>query len=703
MSLDSFFAPASIAVIGASPDRTKIRGRLFHLLRANGYPGIIYPINPSYQEIEGLKCHPTLASVGAPIDLAIVAIPAPSVLETLARSAEAGVRNAVVISSGFAEESEVQAAAQAEIAAIAQRSGMRILGPNTEGFHNETGKVAANFSPTVELKPGEERLVATTQRVGIVAQSGGMGFALFNRGLALGLTFSYVVSTGNEVDLTVADFLDYMVDDAATSAILLFLESVRAPAQFAAAAARAAAKGKPIVAIKIGRSGAGERAAQSHTASIAGWDAAYEAVFRTHNVTIARDPDEAVAILATLTTSPPARGNRVGIVTVSGGAGAWQADMLSAVGLEVPELRPKTQAVMRDFMPSYGSPRNPVDITAQGVTTGGSIRAIEALCDGDEVDIVVVAASLSSEQRVSVDPAALKPILAAQKKPVLISSYTQPSLLARRAMAGAGAVIHTAIEPMAKAARAIVERGRFLAGEARPASQPLALAAGPQAETLAEFEAKALLAGCGLPMPPQRLVTAAQELEGAAADLGFPLAVKIQSRDILHKTEIGGVKLGVADLAALRRAFADVRKAAHARTPAAKIAGVLIEAMAGKGVEIIVGAIRDPGFGPVLMVGAGGIATEVFKDVTYRLAPVDERQALAMLSELRSAPLLHGFRGAPRADVTALAKLVAHVSAIAAVNREAIREIELNPVIVHTDGHGCSIADALIVLEAQGA
>src|SRR5580698_1794261 len=369
--LDTFFAPDSIALIGASRDLEKIPGRLLSMLRKNEFPGKIYPINPNYGDIDGLKCYPTIADVGAPIDLAVVIIPARAVLGALEQCAAAGVKNAVIISSGFAEEGGDSAAMQDAIVALAKKTGMRISGPNAEGFYSQVQKVAATFSPTVDVKPGEPQLIATSRRIGIVAQSGGIGFAIYHRAKALGLAFSYVVSAGNESDLGAGEFLDYMVQDSSTDVILLFIEGIRDVEKFLAAAQRAAEMKKPVIVTKVGRSGAGERAAASHTASMAGWSAAYDAVFAKYGFIISNDLDEAVAIAAVLTTNPLPRGDRVAVLTVSGGAGIWGADTVSLQGLQVPELSAPIQTEIAKWMPSYGSARNPIDLTAQGAHAGG--------------------------------------------------------------------------------------------------------------------------------------------------------------------------------------------------------------------------------------------------------------------------------------------------------------------------------------------
>jgi acyl-CoA synthetase (NDP forming) len=691
--LGNFLSPRSVAIVGASPEPHKIRGTLLHLLMKNGFSGAIYPVNPNYAEMAGLRCYARASDVKAPIDLALVAIPAAGVLAALEDCAAAGVRNAIIISSGFAEDSVAPSDLQEAVVALAHRTGMRVCGPNAEGFHNEIDQVTATFSPAVDRET-DTAVAASPRRVGILAQSGGMGFALYNRGRAFGLSFSQVVTTGNEADLTIADFFAHMARDPATEAILLFLETVRDPAAFMAAAAEAAARQKPVVVVKIGRSTAGKAATASHTASMAGWDAAYEAVFQRFGMVVAHDMDQALAATAALAISPRARGGRTAVVTVSGGGGAWAADVLTAAGLDLPALSAKTQAAIRAFIPSYGATRNPVDLTAGGAQGGGMLRTITLLSEDDAVDQIVVVTSLANEVRVALDQAELTALLAARRKPVLFYSYTLPSPLAHRTLAAAGAVIYRSLTALGFAARALMDQARFV-----PAA-PVATLALPEGllmgSAMTEHAVKAVLAACGVPIAPSRLVQDAADLAGAAADLGFPLAVKIQSPGIPHKTEADGVRLGVADLDGLRAAFAAVRAGAARHAPDAVIEGVLLEPMAPRGVEMIVGVVRDPTFGPVVMVGAGGVTTELFRDVVYRLAPVDEAAAAAMVRSLRSAPLLEGFRGAPPADIPALARLIALASGIAASSQATVAELELNPVIVHPAGQGCTVADALL-------
>jgi acyl-CoA synthetase (NDP forming) len=696
--LDTFFAPKSIALIGASRDHEKIPGRLLAMLRKNGYPGALYPINPNYDEIDGLKCFKSIVDIGAPIDLAVVVIPARAVLTALEQCAAVGVKNAVIISSGFAEEGGDSADMQDAIVALAKRTGMRISGPNAEGFYSQVQKVAATFSPTVDVKPDAPVLVASQRRIGIVAQSGGIGFAIYHRAKALGVALSYVVSAGNESDLAAGEFLDYMVQDASTDVILLFIEGIRDVDKFLAAAKRAAEIRKPVIVTKVGRSGAGERAAASHTASMAGWSAAYDAVFAKYGFIVSNDLDEAVTIAAVLTTNPLPKGDRVAVLTVSGGAGIWGADTVSMQGLRVPELSAGIQNQIKQWMPSYGAAGNPVDVTAQGVSSGGLQKSIELFDASDEVDATLVVLSLSSETRMPFKEVELKPLIAAQRKPVVFYSYTLPSSFARQELAKSGVVVLSGLTHVGVAMRRLADYAGFAPAPEIAATSPARdLSAHLKAKTLSEHDSKSLLRAAGVALPDEVLVTDRDGLDAAIERAGFPLVMKIQSPAIAHKSEVGGVRVNIAAKGAAFIAYRDMLETVQKARPDAAIQGVLVGPMARKGVEIIVGTMTDKTFGPMVMVGLGGITTELFKDVVYRPAPVSAAEATAMLATLKAAPLLHGFRGAPKADVTALAQLISQISVLAAQHRSEIAEIEVNPVLVHPEGQGVTIVDALVV------
>jgi acyl-CoA synthetase (NDP forming) len=699
--LESLFWPRTIAVLGASPDPHRVRGRLLVNVAGNQFAGRILPINPSYTEINGLPCYPDLQTAGG-ADLALVAIPANRVAAATEQCAAAGVKHVVIISSGFAEEGGPAGELQQRLLATARRSGMRLTGPNCEGFFNIPGHVAATFSPTAEPRdPASEPVAVTTRRIGVIAQSGGIGFALFARGRAAGLAFSYVVSTGNEADLTAADFLDYMVRDERTDAVMLFCETVRDGPRFIAALDAAQRLGKPVIAIKIGRSDAGQRASASHTAAISGSHAAYRAVFERYGVIETDDPDDAVAIAGVLTTCPLPLGRRVGVITVSGGGGAWMADMLSAHGLTLPALSAPLQQALRALMPAYGAAQNPVDVTAQGAQTGPAmIGAAELLLGSDEIDMLVLLTSLASEHRIMLDPAKLRALAEGCGKPVTLWTYTPPSAFGRARTAESGLFLHVDLRGCGVALGALARHA-----EMRARGLPVPAISVPAIElpddlppVLTEHRAKTLLAQLGLPIEPGHLATSASDAAEAAAAIGFPAALKIQSPDIPHKTDAGGVRLGLSDRPAVVAAYEAVIAASRRYRPEARIDGVLVERMAPAGHELVVGTVNDATFGPIVMVGWGGVMVELMGDVVHRPAPVDRADASRMIEGLRAAPLLRGFRGGPGVDVGPLAELVARLSLLALGARERIAEIELNPVILHADGSGLTVADALITL-----
>jgi len=696
-ALESFLAPASIAVIGASPEATKLRGRLIELLVKNGYPGDLYPVNPAHTEIRGFRCYVSIRDVPTSVDLAIIVVPSEKVVAVVQECVEAGARNALIMSSGFAEAGPEHAKAQKRIGEIARRSGMRVCGPSAEGFHNEVGRVSATFSPAVDTD-SITAIDAATRRCGVIAQSGGIGFSLYHMGRSVGLRFTHVVSVGNEVDLTAADFFDFMVDDPATSIVILFLETIRDPVRFIAAAERAAVARKPVVVIKVGRSAAGSRATESHTGSMAGWDAAYDAFFQQFGMIAVDDPARAILIAGAFATCPIPKGRRAAVVTVSGGGGAVVADALSAVGMELPELQPATQATIRTMIPFYGSAHNPVDVTGQAARTEAPLRIIELLASGDEVDMVVAVTTMSSVHRSPVDSVGLRRVVCAQKLPVLFYTYTVASQFARESLAAANTLTYQNSADVAAAVRALTDFAAFRPLPRRAAADTaLPAISSSWIGPLAEYQVKDVLARYGIPVAESRLVCSASDLEQTAQSLRFPLAVKIQSPDIPHKTEAGGVRLNVGSMDDLRVAYNGVLDAARRHAPEARIAGVLLEKMVPRGVEIVIGVIRDPTFGPLMTVGAGGIATELYRDVARRLAPVTEEEAGEMLRQLRIYPLLTGYRGSDPCDIGSLTRLISQVSALLPRIASPIVELELNPVIVHESGNGCTVADALIV------
>ena len=739
LDLDALFRPRAIALVGASPDRTIIRGRLVEAVTLHGFDGPLYAVSRSHDEIAGITCYPSVESLPGPVDLAIVTIPARHVAATLRACGTIGVKAAIVISSGFGEErGEAGAARQRAIADIAREFDMAVLGPNAEGFLNGRMPLAATFSPAVvNVENGLRPEASRARGIAVVSQSGGIGFSFFHRGRPKALNFSYVVSTGNEAGLDAMDVAAYLVEDDETAVVLAFLEGVRAPDKLLRVAARAAELRKPLVFAKVGRSEAAAAAAASHTASLTGTARTYDAVFRRCGILPGEDQEHMVdvgAAFAFLADRLP-KGTRVGVLTPSGGAGAWLADVCEHHGLTVPVLDVETRAAIDRMLPAYGASRNPVDVTAQVIFTVGYAPPLELLAAAPGIDAVLVAGSLSHARYIERDFENLVRIGRSVDKPVIFCGYTRADPHAVELLARAGFPCTTSMANAAKAIRAMNEYREFLerfdgsatervradenlvqallgaAVRTGAGTHPGTEAAGEtgsrmtsDAESrsvICEHDAKELLAAHGIDgIPAGGLALDAADAARIAGELGGPVAMKVQSSDLPHKSESKGIALGVEGESVVRDSFRRIMANAHAFAPSAIIRGVRVERMAGPGVETIVGVSRDPDFGPMIGVGLGGVLVELLDDFVLSLAPVDAIEAGEMLRNLRGRRILDGVRGAPPADVDALVGLLVVVSEFAAAAGGALEALDLNPVIVHPRGRGVTVVDAGIVTGA---
>lgn len=689
-------------MVGASPDESVLRGRLTRTVLLHPYPGTIHLVSRSHGEILGRRTAPSLAALGEAVDLAVVLAPAAAVPDTLEEAAAAGIAAAVVVASGFAEEGSTEGRAlQDRVAAIARRTGMAVMGPNSEGFVNTALRLCPTFSPVLDDPFDDAPWGAEAfGSLAIVAQSGALGFGLYDIARSRGLPVSHVVTTGNEASLGLNDYLEYLLDCTDAAAFVLFVEDVRDGPRFMALARRALGERRPIALAKVGASEAGNRSAISHTGSLAGSDAAHEAVFARYGIARARGMDELVdmaAVLARFRNLPPS-GRRVGIASSSGGAGGWLADICSGEGLEVPELDSVARARIDAVLPSYGSSANPVDATAQAILKVGYAGFIDLMERAGNVDMVAMVSTLKSTRIAAAERETLPAVGHAVTKPVVMWSYTKPAPLSLEVAMRSGIPVMTTMQTAARALAALESYGRAAATkEAHPA--PVSRAVGTRlavaGPVLCEAEARQVLADWGIATGPARLAGDAAEAVEAWHAMGGPVALKVQSADLPHRTEAGGVLLGCDDADAVERGFDQVMTAARRHAPHARLLGVLVQPMAPPGVEVIVGTTRDARFGPMVLVGLGGIFAEVLRDTALAPAPVSGEQARAMIEGLKGAPLLQGARGRPPADVGALARLVAQVSALASAHRDTIAGIDLNPVIVHAAG--LSIADALLV------
>jgi len=703
--------PRTVALVGASDNKEIIRGRLLHIMLLRGFPGQIFPVTPSRAEVQGLKAYPSVAALPEPVDLAIIVIPSAAVLQVLDECGALGIKAAIIITSGFAEERGEEARVrQEELRRIAARYDMAICGPNCEGLVNALHPMAATFSPSLENQ--DYRLVPEVtggRPISVIAQSGALSFSYLNRGAPRQLRFTYLISSGNEATLEGLDYVDFMLDEGRTDIFLMYMEAVRSADTFRRVAAKAARLAKPIIVGKVGRSEAGRRAAASHTGALAGSDSAYGALFRHYGIVRCDDIDQMIDTAAAFAFNPLPRGRRVVVLSASGGGAAWMADMLVAHGLEMPELDAETRKEIDPLLPSYASSQNPVDLTAQATREVGYARVIEILQRSRMVDMVVVVGSLATETLLRRDIAALGRVAQASTVPIAFCAYTNASPAAVTLLAGAGIPAYTSMINCAKALRALADYAEFQRrsrGRVEPERTPSARAAevdrhlreaGP---VLCEYEAKEILAAYGVPRPREELVRDAEGAAAAAARLGYPVALKVQSPHITHKTEAGAVALAITTKTDLRRAYRHVLSSARAVYPEADVRGVLVQQMALAGIEMIVGVTRDETFGPLLMLGLGGVHVEVLRDVAFAPVPLTADDARDLLGQLRGARLLDGVRGAPPSDVQALVDLLVAVSCFAADHRDTVAEIDLNPVIVHPRGQGLSIVDALIVTGA---
>jgi len=692
--------PRSVAVVGASRDPASIGAALVANLVRHGFHGAIYPVNSRADHVEGLRAYPTLGAIGHPIDLVIVAVPASGVEAVVDESARLGARGVVVISAGFAEMSEDGRAVQRRLRDRARECGLRLVGPNCMGVINTDPAVSldATFAPAFP-PPGN---------VGMLSQSGALGVAVLDYARALDIGVSTFVSVGNKADVSGNDLLAYWKDDPRTEVIALYLESFGNPRRFARLAPEVARR-KPIVAVKSGRSAAGTRAASSHSAALACLDVAVDALFEQAGVIRTETLEDLFDVVSLLATQPVPKGPRVGVVTNAGGPGILLADACEARGLQLPELAPATMDALRAFLPAAASVKNPVDMIASA-HAGDYARAIEAVGADPDVDSVVVifvpplAISAGGIAEAIARGAAAVPA----HKPVLtvfLSSKGAPAALAT----GARGRLPSYSFPE-NAARALAAAERYGRWRARPRGEPTRLGARARSavraivdRTLADrdqplwleaVDGQDLLRACDIAVADARLVTP-DRAPALAESMGYPLVAKAVSAGLVHKSDIGGVILGLQSEDDVRAAVNTLR--ARLGATGRPLEHVLLQREVPGGLEALVGVVNDPTFGPLVVCGLGGVQVELLRDASFRMPPVTDVDASDMIDRLRMKALLDGYRGAPPADRAALALLVQRVSALVEVVPE-LRELDLNPVKVLGRGEGVVVVDARVRL-----
>ena len=702
-ALQALLSPASIAVLGASADPAKIGGRPLRFLKAKNYAGKVYPVNPRHREIAGIRCYPDVASVPGIIDLAIIALPAADVVDALRALGAKRVPAAIIFSSGFGETGVNGAALEQTLKDVARETGVRVLGPNNLGLINSYDRVIATFS---QFADGP----TPAGPVAFVTQSGAFGTAIAALARRRGLGLGYFVNTGNECDLRFDEVLLELLADSRVRVAAGYIEGLKSGAGFIAAAEAALKAGKPLIVTKVGRSGAGARAAASHTGSLAGEDAVFDGIAKQYGVIRARNEEHMLDLVEVFChcAIPELRGDKcgIGIVTQSGGAGVLMADRADELGLAVPLLSAKTQASLKRVVPEFGATGNPVDVTGQFVADPTLLRdATLALLADPNVHVGVVWLQLM-ETRVDVLVRVFEEIKQRAGKPFIVVWVAAPEA-ALSALHERGIAVLRGAEPAmdAIAGLACYADARMRLNAAMRIAAPVAIAKAPALPPgngiISTVVGAQLLESFGIPYAALRLAKDMKSAMAAASALGYPVAMKIESRDIPHKTEAGGVLLGLRDASEVAAAYDKVLASAKEYKTDAAIDGVVVQKMAvvadGSGVEMVIGLRRDPVFGVVVMAGLGGIFVELLRDVVFRRVPVSQQGAASMLDQLKATALLSGVRGRPAIHRDALIDLLCRVSELGAALGARLVEADFNPVIVHSTG--AIAVDWLIVLD----
>jgi acyl-CoA synthetase (NDP forming) len=694
--LSAVFRPRAIAVVGASDDPVKIGGRPLAFLLRHGYPGRVFPVNPARATVQGLPAFPSVAAIPEPVDLAIVVVPAERVLESLEEAAAKGARAAIVFSSGFAEVGEAGRVAQARLGELAARTGLRIIGPNCQGFAHLPSRLVATFASPF-LDPG-----LAIGPIAMVSQSGAMAGMIYEMARAAGLGLNYWVSTGNEADVQAAEILGEVVEDEDTRVACCYLEDVKDAGRFRRALARAHRRGVPVFVLKSGRSAVGRRAASSHTGALAGEDAVYDAVFADWGAIRCADPAELLALPQAFLRYHEA-GRRVAILSNSGGLGVLSVDLCVDLGLEPAEFTSATTAALRAALPDFAAAANPVDLTAQMLTDPGMLmRVLPALEADPGVDAIVFQIALLGAAtdlgRLVSDVASV----AQRSHKVVAVSCPQRSVVDAFRAGGVLAFddASVALRSLACLAQATTRRARWLERvtlEAPPAPVPPPMPPATAGQPfLNEWESQRLLTPFGLPLVDTVFVTAAAAAPDAADQIGYPVVVKVCAAALPHKSDVGGVALGLPDRAAVAGACRGIEASVRAAAPGVAIEGFLVQRQVRGALELALGVKIDPIFGPVVLVGSGGVLIEVLRDFRLLLPPIDAAAAEEALRGLRIGPLWDGVRGRAPLDLPAAVALLQRLGEAARGLGTAVKEIDLNPVAVGRRGEGVTVLDALV-------
>lgn len=706
--MEAIFRPKSIAIYGCSPGSENLIVNMpLQLLLKSGYPGKIFPINPKYEEVWGLKCYPSVSDIsGEELDLAFILLHYARVIEVLEECGNHGVKAAIIGSGGFAEVGNDGLSRQEKIREIVRRTGIRVMGPNCLGLINLPDGIFATFAPVHDLGllPG---------RVGVIAQSGSLAISLVNRLLDKGVGSSYLISSGNEADLEACDFLEYLLHDPNIDIIGMFIESFKNPERFLALAGQAMELKKILVVLRAGGSAEGARAILAHTGALAGSTQVYQAAFKQKGVIRAQSYDDLVGIIEILAKTKIPKGGRMGIMTTSGGSAAVMADNCDFVGIRLPHFTPYTQEEIGKLQ-TFGTPQNPLDLTGQ-VASDPKLykRCLELILQDNNIDILLliftnVFGKLGSgilESITELLPTTNKPLIGmvtggsmtddcikpAEKSPLPIFRRFYECL---RSIKGVIDYVHFKEKWELKRKVSRKPEEIFSPAGLDVVKEGLREKRG----VLTEEESKALLAKYGIPMTREGLANSLDEAKQLAKDIGYPVAMKVISPQIIHKTDAQVIQLNLNNERELEKYYPSLVEKARIYNPQAEIKGVLIQEMILGGTEVIVGISRDANFGPTVLFGLGGIYAEILQDVSLRVLPIDPDEAYEMIQEIKGYEILTGARGKPKGDIDAIVEVIMRLSKLARDLSDLILAVDINPLIVLEEGKGVKAVDALIQL-----
>lgn len=698
--LHPLLSPKSVVIVGASADYSKFTGRTVKYILKHGYPGRLYAVNPARSDISGIPCFPSVRDLPEAVDTAFVQIAARGVPGVIEQCIEKEIKSIIIHSSGLGDHGDEGAKTRERIQSQIREAGIRIVGPNCAGIVNMPGNTVLSPIVCYEL----DRI--PKGRIGLISQSGGLTGAYVTRAADRGIGFSYVISTGNEMDLGVAEFARYLVHDEHTDAIAIFLEALRDVECFRNVAGEALEAGKPIVVLKVGRTEVGARAAASHTGALTGADTVYDAFFTQYGITRVETLEDLFEVPALFCKTKPPRGRNVGVITTTGGGATIVVEAAAQAGLRFPAPSKAAIEAATAFLPSFAAKSNPLDVTMSG-TGDGFRKGLEVLLGDDTFDMIVGVVGTSSqfEPHLCVQPivdlcgVATKP-LAAFCNPNAAEAlrlFERSGIPSFRTPEACGRALGYLVRYGEAVARFSERKDRIEAPDlASPDTRKIREILAAAGSVLNEYDSKRVLSLCGIPVTREMLCGDPGQARRAAGEIGYPVALKVMSADIPHKTDAGVIRLGIGSERELSAAFGELIAQAKAFKADARIDGLLVQEMAGKGVELIIGMKREAGFGPVILFGLGGIFVEVFKDVAFRIPPLALQDARAMIEEIKGVKLLMGYRGAAKMDLEAIAATLVRVAGLSLALGDQIRELDINPLVVYPEGKGVKVVDALI-------